>query len=261
MLQSSPFQGKSADASDKTNFEGALKENPNIVSQQYPAVNDSEGNLKKGISPQINKAPENSSDMNFNSIEATAVNEAKKVEESSSNEVGDAAAANAEANNESADKPRFEEECRNSTMEAIASSSRHNSTKQEKGGVEGGQLKENTLKENTILNRGETSEFGEDSRGDHFSQEKSVDRDLEKSKKRLDEFQNESRETAFENKSEKFVDSKLDQKRKREDESGSAKKKEKVEPGLIYLLAHLTAEMMKRGGVQTKEEAEQLVGL
>ena len=141
-------------------------------------------------------------------------------------------------------------------MEAIASSSRHNSTKQEKGGVEGGQLKENT-----ILNRGETSEFGEDSRGDHFSQEKSVDGDLEKSKKRLDGFQNESRETAFENKSGKFVDSKLDQKRKREDESGSAKKKEKVEPGLIYLLAHLTAEMMKRGGVQTKEEAEQLVGL
>ena len=256
MLQSSPFQGKSADASDKANFVRALKENPNIVSQQYPAVNDSEGNLKKGISPQINKAPENSSDMNFNSIEATAVNEAKKVEESSSNEVRDAAAANAEANNESADRPRFQEECRNSTMEAIASSSRHNSTKQEKGGVEGGQLKENT-----ILKRGETSEFGEDSRGDQFSQEKSVDRDLEKSKKRLDEFQNESRETAFENKSEKFVDSKLDQKRKREDESGSAKKKEKVEPGLIYLLAHLTAEMMKRGGVQTKEEAEQLVGL
>jgi len=180
-------------ASNKINSEGASKENPNIASPQSPPVNHSEGNLKEGSSPQ---ASENSHDMNFNSIEATAVNnEAKKVEESSPNEDRGAGGAvpNAEEINESANGPSSQGECRNSTMEAIASS---------------------------------------------------------------------SREAASENnKSEKFVDSKLGQKREREDdiESGSAKKKEQVEPGLIYLLAKLTTEMLKRGGVQTKEEAEQLV--
>ena len=179
-------------ASDKINTEGASKENPNIASPHAPAVNHSEHNLKESTSPQ---ASENSPDMNFNSIEAAAVNnEARKVEESSPNEDGGAAAVpNAEEINESANGSSSQDECRNSTMEAIASS---------------------------------------------------------------------SREAASENKSEKFVDSKLGQKRESEDdvESGSAKKKEKVEPGLIYLLAKLTTEMMKRGGVQTKEEAEQLVG-
>ena len=179
-------------ASDKINTEGASKENPNIASPQSLDVNHLEGNLKESTSPQ---ASENSPDMNFNSIEAAAVNnEARKVEESSPNEDGGAAAVpNAEEINESANGSSSQDECRNSTMEAIASS---------------------------------------------------------------------SREAASENRSEKFVDSKLGQKRESEDdvESGSAKKKEKVEPGLIYLLAKLTTEMMKRGGVQTKEEAEQLVG-
>merc|ERR1712192_129449 len=73
-----------------------------------------------------------------------------------------------------------------------------------------------------------------------------------------EEIQNESMDAA----QEEFVDPTPGHKRKNEDvnESGiSKKKKEKVEPGLIYLLANLTAEMMKRGGVQTKEEAEDLV--
>ena len=192
------FSSKSAVASDIINSEGASKENPNIMSPgpQTPGVEHSEGNLREGsASPEIFKASENSRDMNFNSTEATAANnEARKVEENSSNEDRAAAAPTAEEINKSVNEPSSQDECgRNSTMEAIASS---------------------------------------------------------------------SREAACDNKLEKFVDPKVGQKRERKDdiESGGAKKKEKVEPGLTYLLAKLTTEMMKRGGVQTKEEAEELVG-
>lgn len=217
--KSSPCREKPAVASDKIDSKAAVKEDPKIQSPQSPAVN--EGNLKGGTSPQMSKALESSSEMNCNHIEAAAVNETKEVVERSPNE--DRGATNAEAVNESANGHLLQEESRSSTMEAIASSSRHTGSKYEKTGGEGGQLRKN---------RAETSECGE-------------------------EFQNESREAA----QERFVNSKPGQKREREDvnESGSAEKKEKVEPGLIYLLANLTAEMMKRGGVQTKEEAEDLV--
>ena len=217
--KSSPCREKPAVASDKIDSKAAVKEDPKIQSPQSPAVN--EGNLKGGTSPQMSKALESSSEMNCNHIEAAAVNETKEVVERSPNE--DRGATNAKAINESANGHLLQEESRSSTMEAIASSSRHTGSKYEKTGGEGGQLRKN---------RAETSECGE-------------------------EFQNESREAA----QERFVNSKTGQKREREDvnESGSAEKKEKVEPGLIYLLANLTAEMMKRGGVQTKEEAEDLV--
>ena len=225
------FSPKSAVCSDKINSEGASKENPNNASPQSPVVNHSEGNLKEGATPQRSKAAsENSPDMNFNSIEATpnnANNEARKDEKSSPNEDRAAAAPNAEEINECANEPSSRDECRN--VEAIASSSKQTCSKTEKGGAGSGYVKEH---------RGETSGYGE-------------------------ECQDDCREAACENKSEKFVDSNPGQKREREDviESGSAKKKkEKVEPGLTYLLAKLTTEMMKRGGVQTKAEAEQLVG-
>ena len=55
-------------------------------------------------------------------------------------------------------------------------------------------------------------------------------------------------------------DSKRGNKREREDDADSerGKKKEEQEPGLVFLLAHLTGDMMKRGGV-TREECERSV--
>ena len=83
---------------------------------------------------------------------------------------------------------------------------------------------------------------------------------FDKSNKQKTELQHKKEEAPCKKKFEGLVDSKPGRKRERGDvtESGKAKK-EKVEPGLMYLLANLTTEMMKKGGVQTKEEAEQLV--
>ena len=75
--KSSPCREKSAVASDKMDSKAAVKENPKIQSPQSPAVN--EGNLKGGTSPQMFKDFESPSDMNFNLLEATAVNETKEL--------------------------------------------------------------------------------------------------------------------------------------------------------------------------------------
>ena len=93
-------------------------------------------------------------------------------------------------------------------LEVVPTNSKQTDGKNERGGAE-------SQKDNI----GETSVFGE-------------------------EFQNESNEAGLAYKSEKFVDSKPGQKREREDgiEPGSVKKKEKMEPGLVYLLAKLTPE-------------------
>ena len=67
-------------------------------------------------------------------------------------------------------------------------------------------------------------------------------------------------DVASESKIEEENDSKRGHKRQREDDADSerGKKKEEQEPGLVFLLAHLTGDMMKRGGV-TREECERSV--
>ena len=258
---------KLAVPSDKIDSKGTLNENPRNVCSHSTDVNDIESSRGEKKSAQQFKDAESSSDMNFNSIEATAANEAEKVDVSAGH----------------INKSQLPVECGSNTVQAIASSPRHASSKKERGGTEGGHLKEmpsqgkrggdSCLKENKGLDclkekRMDACDVNPDT-ATVISQsqpccplpEDSKDQEhFDKSNKQKTELQHKKEEAPCKKKFEGLVDSKPGRKRERGDvtESGKAKK-EKVEPGLMYLLANLTTEMMKKGGVQTKEEAEQLV--
>ena len=225
----------------------------------------------EGSPPQPQASPriEKSSDMNCNTVEVN------KEEKSSSNE--DQRVGNAEKTNGSATAPitALKEDESNAKEGKSGNPKRSTSksanegckVKEKKEGGGGGRPTIRVASEK-VLRAGGDAGCGEGSvpisQQSEMSKEPTHHEGLHKLgddvDKRAKAQISEKGDVACENKIEEENDSKRGHKREREDDADSerGKKKEEQEPGLVFLLAHLTGDMMKRGGV-TREECERSV--
>ena len=221
--------------------------------------------------PQASHPIEKSSDMNCNTVEEN------KVEKSSPNE--DQRVGNAEKTNESAAAPiTAPKEDENNAKEAKSGNSKHSTSKSVNEGCkvkekkEGGGGGKPTIRvaSEKVLRAGGDVDSGEGSvpisQHSEMSKESTHYEGLHKLgddvDKRARAQTSEKGDVAGESKIEEENDSKRGHKRQREDDADSeterGKKKKEQEPGLVFLLAHLTGDMMKKGGV-TREEGERMV--
>jgi len=226
----------------------------------------------KGSPPQASHRNEKSSDMNCNTVEVN------KVEKSSPNE--DQKVGNTEKTNESVGAPITSlKEDKSNAKEAKSGNPKRSTSKSANEGCkvkekkekkEGGGGGRPTIRvaSEKVLRAGGDAGCGEGSvpisQQSEMSKEPTHHEGLHKLgddvDKRAKAQISEKGDVACENKIEEENDSKRGHKREREDDADSerGKKKEEQEPGLVFLLAHLTGDMMKRGGV-TREECERSV--
>ena len=223
----------------------------------------------KGSPPQASHRIEKSSDMNCNTVEVN------KEEKSSS--IEDQRVGNAEKTNGSATAPitapkedesdAKEEKSGNPKRFTSKSANEGCKVKEKKEGGGGGRPTIRVASEK-VLRAGGDAGCGEGSvpisQQSEMSKEPTHHEGLHKLgddvDKRAKAQISEKGDVACENKIEEENDSKRGNKREREDDADSerGKKKEEQEPGLVFLLAHLTGDMMKRGGV-TREECRRSV--
>jgi len=223
----------------------------------------------KGSPPQASHRIEKSSDMNCNTVEVN------KEEKSSS--IEDQRVGNAEKTNGSATAPiTAPKEDESNAKEGKSDNPKRSTSKSANEGCkvkekkEGGGGGRPTIRvaSEKVLRAGGDAGCGEGSvpisQQSEMSKEPTHHEGLHKLgddvDKRAKAQISEKGDVACENKIEEENDSKRGHKREREDDADSerGKKKEEQEPGLVFLLAHLTGDMMKRGGV-TREECERSV--
>ena len=219
--------------------------------------------------PQASHPIEKSSDMNCNTVEMNKVEKSSPIE--------DQRVGKAEKTNESVVAPiTAPKEDENNAKEAKSGNSKRSTSKSVNEGCkvkekkEGGGGGRPTIRvaSEKVLRAGGDVDCGEGSvpisQHSEMSKESTHHEGLHKLGDDVDKRAmvqtSEKGDVASESKIEEENDSKRGHKREREDDDGSerGKRKEEQEPGLVYLLAHLTGDMMKRGGV-TREECERSV--
>ena len=223
----------------------------------------------KGPQPQASHPIEKSSDMNCNTVEVNKVEKSSPIE--------DQRVGSADKTNESAAAPiTAPKEDENNAKEAKSGNSKRSASKSVNEGCkvkekkEGGGGGRPTIRvaSEKVLKAGGDDDCGEGSvpisqhseMSKEFTHHEGLHKLTDDVDKRARAQTSEKGDVAGESKVEEETDSKRGHKRQREGDADSerGKKKEELEPGLVYLLAHLTGDMMKRGGV-TKEECERSV--